>query len=133
MRETELYGPIEETGPFAGRPFWYEVGTADWSLGRRRIDMVTMIGNSLVSIEVKMHNWPAVLRQANFNLCAADYSYAAIWHKTVPRVNMSPFERLGIGVLEVSDCCREVVSARQSKRVNGRTREYVKAQCAAPS
>lgn len=131
MKETDLYMPIKETGPFASMSFWYEIGTAHWSLGRRRIDMVTITDNSLISIEVKIHDWHSVLRQASFNLYAADYSYAAIWHKTIPRVNMNLFSNRGIGVLEVSDCCREVIPAKQSNRVDDYKNRYVRAQCIA--
>lgn len=130
MRETNLYGPIREFGPFAGCGFWYEVGTAHWSLGRRRIDMVTIVDKSLVSIEVKIHDWPAVLRQARSNLYVSDYSYAAIWHKTIPRVDLGLFDDLGIGVLEVADRCRAIVEARPSKLVVGVRRRYVRVQCA---
>ena len=71
-REASLYGPIRTFGPFARNAFWYEVGTAHRSLGRRRIDMVATAGTSLASIEVKVRDWPAVLRQARFNLCVAE-------------------------------------------------------------
>lgn len=130
MREASLYGPIRETGPFASNAFWYEVGTAHWSLGRRRIDMVTMSGKSLVAIEVKVRDWPGALRQARSNLYVADYSYAAIWHKTIPRVDTGLFGALGIGVLEVADCCRVAVAARRSRLVVGERNRYVRAQCA---
>lgn len=132
MRESSLYGPITASGPFAGNTFWYEVGTAHWSLGRRRIDMVTVADKSLVSIEVKVRDWPDALRQARSNLYVANYSYAAIWHKTIPRVDVSLFDDLGIGVLEVADRCREVVAARKSKLVVGERTRYVRAQCVEP-
>ena len=132
MRESSLYGPIKASGPFAGNTFWYEVGTAHWSLGRRRIDMVTVAGKSLVSIEVKVRDWPDALRQARSNLYVANYSYAAIWHKTIPRVDVGLFDDLGIGVLEVADRCREVVAAKRSKLVVGERTRYVRAQCVEP-
>ena len=130
MREASLYGPIRTSGPFARKAFWYEVGTAHWSLGRRRIDMVTTAGTSLVAIEVKVRDWPGVLRQAHFNLCVAEYSYAAIWHRTIPRVDLGHFDDLGIGVLEVADRCRTVVKARTSRLVDSERNAYVRAQCA---
>lgn len=133
MRESSLYGPITASGPFAGSSFWYEVGTAHWSLGRRRIDMVTVAGKSLVSIEVKVRDWPDALRQARSNLYVANYSYAAIWHKTIPRVDVGLFDGLGIGVLEVADSCRVVVAARRSKLVVGERARYVRAQCVEPA
>ena len=130
MREASLYGPIRTSGPFARNAFWYEVGTAHWSLGRRRIYMVTTAGTSLVSIEAKVRDWPAVLRQARLNLYVAEYSYAAIWHKTIPRVDLGRFDDLGIGVLDVSDSCRTVVAAKMSGLVDGERNSYVRAQCA---
>lgn len=130
MREASLYGPIRTSGPFARKAFWYEVGTAHWSLGRRRIDMVTTAGTSLVAIEVKVRDWPAVLRQARFNQYVAEYSYAAIWHKTIPRVDLGHFDDLGIGVLEVADRCRTVVAAKRSGLVDSERNAYVRAQCA---
>ena len=131
MREASLYEPIRASGPFARNAFWYEVGTDHWSLGRRHIDMVTMSGKSLVAIEVKVRDWPGVLRQAHFNLYVADYSYAAVWHRTVPRMDMGLFRSLGIGVLEVAERCRIVVEAKKSGLVVAGRRRYVRAQCGA--
>ncbi len=73
--------------------------------------------NIMISIEVKISDWRKALQQAFSNLYVFDYSYVALWHKTVPNVNTAIFKNLGIGILKVDDFCKETVKARRSKLI----------------
>ena len=59
----------------------------------------------------------------------ADYSYVALWHKTIPNVDTSLFENLGIGVLEVNGVCEKRITAKKSKLVIPKRKRYAKKQC----
>ena len=129
LKEFDLYEKIENTGPFSDVNFSYEIQTNDWILSRKRIDLVTLKNHKLIAIEVKLHNWKNALQQAYTNLYAVDYSYVALWHKTIPRVDMSIFQNYGIGMLEVNGTCEEKIKARRSKLIIPKRRRYVKGQC----
>jgi len=129
IKELELYGKIENTGPFANETFYHEIPISDWSSSRKRIDIVTLRNQKLVSIEVKISNWKKALQQAYTNLYVADYSYVALWHKTIPNVDTSLFENLGIGILEVNGFCEKRITAKKSKLVIPKRRRYAKKQC----
>ena len=129
IKEFELYEKIESTGPFANEIFYYEIPIGDWSSSRKRIDIVTLRNQKLVSIEVKISNWKKALQQAYTNLYVADFSYVALWHKTMPNVDTLLFENLGIGVLEVNGSCEKRITAKKSKLVIPKRRFYAKKQC----
>ncbi|WOV93621.1 MAG: hypothetical protein R1F52_03050 [Candidatus Nitrosoabyssus spongiisocia] len=129
IKELELYKKIKHTGPFANETLYYEIPIGDWSSSRKRIDIVALKNQKLVSIEVKISNWKKVLQQAYTNLYVADYSYVALWHKTMPNVDISLFENLGIGILEINGSCEKKLSAKKSKLVISKRRRYAKKQC----
>ncbi len=129
IKEKDLYHTIENTGPFAKKPFYYEVPIGTWSTSRKRIDMVTLRNKKLISIEVKINNWKKALQQAYANLYVFDYSYVAIWHKTIPNIDTDIFKNLGIGILEVNGSCEEIVRAKRSKLVIPRCKNYAKNKC----
>jgi len=91
--------------------------------------MVTLKNQKLISIEVKISNWRKALQQAYANLYVFDYSYVALWHKTIPNVDTAIFKNLGIGILEVNGSCQEVVKAKRSKLVISRCKSYAKNKC----
>ena len=126
IKETDLYSKIENTGPFANKPFHYEVRIGDWTTSRKKIDMVTLKNRRLISIEVKISNWKKALQQAYSNMYVFDYSYVALWHKTVPNVDLEIFKDLGIGILEVNESCNEVIKAKRSKLVIASSKSYAK-------
>lgn len=129
VKERDLYHTIETTGPFAKKIFHYEVPIGDWATSRKKIDMVILRNQKLVSIEVKISNWKKALQQAYSNLYVFDYSYVALWHKTVPNVDTDIFKNLGIGILEVNGTCKEIVKAKRSKLVIPRSKNYAKNKC----
>ena len=126
IKEIDLYDKIENTGPFANKLFYYEVRIGDWTTSRKQIDMVTLKNRRLISIEVKINNWKKALQQAYSNLYVFDYSYVALWHKTVPNVDLKIFKELGIGILEVNESCNEVIKAKRSTLVIPSSKNYVK-------
>ena len=129
IKEKDMYHTIESTGPFAKKTFYYEVPIGNWATSRKRIDMVTLKNQKLVSIEVKVSNWRKALQQAYANLYVFDYSYVALWHKTLPNVDTVIFKNLGIGILEVNGSCEEIIKAKRSKLIVPRCRIYAKNKC----
>ena len=129
IREKDLYDQIKNTGPFAKKQFYQEIPIGDWATSRKRIDLVTIKKQRLISIEVKISDWKKALQQAYANLYVFDYSYVALWHKTIPNVDTVIFKNLGIGILEVNGSCEELVKAKRSKRVIPRCRIYAKNKC----
>jgi hypothetical protein len=129
VKEKDLYHKIENTGPFAKKTFYYEVPIGKWATSRKRIDMVTLKNQKMVSIEVKISNWKKALQQAYANLYVFDYSYVALWHKTVPNVDTVIFKNLGIGILEVNGSCEEIMKAKPSKLVIPKCKMYAKNNC----
>ena len=126
IKELDLYEKIENTGPFADETFYYEIPIGDWSSTRKRIDIVTLRNQKLVSIEVKISNWKKALQQAYTNLYVADYSYVDLWHKTMPNVDTLLFENLSIVILEVNGSCEKRLTAKKSKLVMSKRRHYSK-------
>ncbi len=129
VKEKDLYHTIENSGPFAENFFYYEVPIGTWATSRKRIDMVTLKNKNLVSIEVKINNWKKALQQAYANLYVFDYSYVALWHKTIPNIDTDIFKNLGIGILEVNGSCEEIVKAKRSKLVIPGSKKYAKNNC----
>lgn len=129
VKEKDMYSAIKNTGPFAKQVFYYEVPIGDWATSRKKIDMVTFKNKKLVSIEVKVSNWRKVLQQAYSNLYVFDYSYVALWHKTVPNVDIDIFKNLGIGILEVNGSCKLITEAKKSKMIVPRCKAYAKNKC----
>ena len=129
IKERDLYQAIRDTGPFAGDTFHYEIPISDLSTGRKKIDMVVVKNQSIIAIEVKINNWRKVLQQAYTNLYSFDYSYVALWHKTIPNIDVDLFKKLGIGVLKVGNSCEEVLKARRSKLVIASGRDYAMDKC----
>ena len=126
MKETDLYPAIKNTGPFAKKQFHHEIPIGDWDKSRKRIDLVVLENQELISIEVKISNWKKVLQQAYSNLYVSDYSYVALWHKTIPNVNTDIFKTLGIGILQVNGSCQEILKAKKSKLVIPRCKNYAR-------
>ncbi len=129
IREKDLYPTIRNTGPFAKKQFYYEIPIGDWATSRKRIDLVILKNQKLISIEVKISNWKKALQQAYANLYVFDYSYVALWYKTIPNVDTDIFKTLGIGILEVNGSCQEIVKAKKSKLVIPRCKNYAKNKC----
>lgn len=129
IKEKDMYDVIENTGPFAMNKFHYEIPIGDWSTSRKRIDMVISKKRKMISIEVKVNNWKKALQQAYANLYVFDYSYVALWHKTIPNVDTDIFKNLGIGILEVNGSCKEIVKAKKSRLIVPRCNIYAKNKC----
>ncbi len=129
VKEKDMYPTIENTGLFAKKTFYYEIPIGDWATSRKKIDMVTFQNRKLVSIEVKVSNWRKALQQAYSNLYVSDYSYVALWHKTVPNVDTYIFKNLGIGILKVNGSCEVITKAKRSRKVIPRCRIYAKNKC----
>lgn len=129
IKEKDLYRQIKNTGPFAKKQFYQEIPIGDWVTSRKRIDLVTIKNQKMISIEVKVSNWKKALQQAYANLYVFDYSYVALWHKTIPNVDQTLFKKLGIGILEVNGSCEELMKAKRSKLVILRCRSYAKNKC----
>ena len=129
IKEKELYRAIIDTGPFAKNQIHYEIPIGDWSTSRKKIDLVVVKKQTIISIEVKISNWRKALQQAYVNLYSFDYSYVALWHKTVPNVDVNIFKNLGIGILKVDDSCEEIVKAKKSKLVILSGKNYAKNRC----
>ncbi len=83
----------------------------------------------MISIEVKISNWKKALQQAYTNLYVSDYSYVALWHKTIPNIDRAIFKNLGIGILEVNGSCEEIIKAKRSKLVIPKCKVYAKNKC----
>ena len=126
IKETDLYPAIKNTGPFSGKQFYYEIPIGAWATSRKRIDLVVLKNQELISIEVKISNWKKVLQQAYSNLYVFDYSYVALWHKTIPNVDIDIFKTLGIGILQVNGSCQEILKAKKSKLVIPRCKNYAR-------
>lgn len=129
-RELDLYEKILKTGPFKdNNGFFFEVPIGNWSTSRKRIDMVTMKKNKIVAIEVKVNDWKTSLKQAYSNLFVSDYSYVAIWHKTLPNIDRDIFNELGIGLLEVNGSCEMKIEAKKSPYADDISKQFVKKHC----
>ena len=129
-RELELYDKIIKTGPFKDNTgFHFEVPIGNWATSRKRIDMVTMKKNKIVAIAVKVNDWKTSLKQAYSNLFVSDYSYVAIWHKTLPNMDLNIFDELGIGLLEVNGSCEMKIEAKKSRYADNVTKQFVKKHC----
>ena len=85
--------------------------------------------NNLVAIEVKIKDWKTALHQAYSNLYVADYSHVALWHHTIPNVDFSIFQQVGIGILEVNGSCEQKLKPKKSKLVISKNKRYAKNQC----
>ena len=126
IKETDLYPAIKNTGPFAKKQFYHEIPIGDWAKSRKRIDLVVLENQKLISIEVKISNWKKVLQQAYANLYVFDYSYVALWHKTTPNIDTDIFKTLGIGILQVNGSCQEILKPKKSKLIIPRCKNYVR-------
>jgi len=129
IKEYDLYEKILATGPFKEHNFFFEIEVGDWAVSRKRIDLVTRTNNQLIGIEVKVADWKTSLKQAYSNLFAVDYSYVAVWHDTIPKMNLNIFEEFGIGVLAVNGTCDLIQKARKSHLTVKEKKKYVKKQC----
>ena len=129
VAESELYGPVADTGPFAGEKFKRQARIADWSHSTKQIDMVCVRGRRVHAIELKVRDWRGALRQAYTNLYVADYSHVALWHEYVRNVDKDMFVRFGVGLLSVGDSCGRVIKPKRSLKVIPERRAYVLTQC----
>ena len=129
IKEKDLYGAIEKSDLFAKNTFYYEVPLGSWMTSRRRVDMVTLKNKKILSIEVKISNWKKCLQQAYVNLYTFDYSYAALWHKVIPNIDIEMYKKLGIGILEINNACNEILKPKRSALVISQYRRYVKNYC----
>lgn len=129
IKELDLYRQIEKTGPFANEVFYREILISDWTQSRKRIDLVSLQNHDLLAIEVKVNDWKTALQQAYSNLYVADYSYVALWHQTIPHIDLSIFQGVGIGILEINGSCIEKLRAKKSKLVISNKKQYAKNQC----
>ena len=128
--EKDMYGPVMGARQFAGCTVACEVQIAEWSLSTKRIDMVAVGNRWLHAVELKVRDWKGALRQAYANLYAADFSHVALWHETASRIDASPFEAHGIGLLRVTSTeCETALEPKRSRLVIPERREYVRQYC----
>jgi len=65
----------------------------------RCIDLAYLRGQSLFSVEFKLHNWRRAIRQARDHCLAADYAYVCMPRRDVGERMLEAFRAAGVGLL----------------------------------
>jgi hypothetical protein len=129
IKEDDLYPIITSSERFRDHVFYRQVPTADWTEGRKRIDLVTLESGKVVAIELKVSKWKDAFRQAFRNLFASDFSYVALWHRHMRAPSSSLFTDWGIGLIELDGTAKIAIEAANSRFVIPKKRDYLLAQC----
>jgi hypothetical protein len=129
INESELYQIVTCADNFRHNVFYSQVPVGDWTESRKRIDLVTFRGQDVVAIELKVRNWKEALKQAFTNLFVADYSYVALWHKSLRSVDSSLFQRTGIGLIELNGTAEVKLGADRSTYTITEKRSQLIASC----
>ena len=101
MLEAHLYEPVSSLPLFSTgmRRVAREV-----AFGRKRVDLVGVTtGGDLVAVEFKVRDWKRVLWQASINQLFADFSYVAVWHRTLKFLDLVLLKQTGIGVIVIGE------------------------------
>lgn len=106
--ELDLYEPV--MSHFAH----YTVFCDEVPLGRRRIDLVFLSRNGLITaVELKVDKWRDALSQALINQLISDYSYVALPISKCRLVEKEIFEENGVGLLAVADSVKCKIPSRR--------------------
>lgn len=92
----------------------------------RIFDVVGVNGEELISVEVKLHDFRRVLRQAITRLYYSDKVFVAFPEKYALHVNSSydrDLKRIGIGLLSVNSTVTEKMEAKQSTYLNAKRKK----------
>jgi hypothetical protein len=95
-------------------------------LNTRNIDLIGKKNSEVVSIELKLKDWPRAIAQAYLNLRVSNYSYVALpeqaWSRIDRRIYTQAFE-YGIGLLSVDGVTRQIMHPVRSKRIQPNLRK----------
>lgn len=112
--EVDLYIPLKKY--LKNKSFRFleeEVGFFE-----RRIDVYgfSKIRNETIAVEAKLRNWKKALQQALLYQLCSDFSYVAMPVEVFSLIDLSVFERNGVGFIGVypSGRCRELIKAKPS-------------------
>ncbi len=116
--ERELYEPVANLSLFRTGMVYMAQEVA---FGRKRVDLVGLSSRGdLVAVEFKVRDWRRVLWQAAINQLFADFSYVAVWHKTLKFIDRLQLKQDGIGLISISE--RGATTIRRASRSSVRSR-----------
>ena len=99
--EAHLYEPVFSLPLF--RDQMVSV-TREVAFYRKRVDLVGLTARGdLVAVELKVRAWKRVLWQASSNQLFADFSYVAVWHRTLTFLDLILLKQRGIGVIVIRE------------------------------
>lgn len=97
---------------------------------RRRVDIIFRGPDDLIAIEVKVRDWKKAIKQAAIYQLFADYSYIAMPHKFISKLDTkgvrSYFEITGIGLILINnDKPEAIIEAKRSMHIDWEDRNLI--------
>lgn len=94
----------------------------------KRIDLLCVNKDQILSIELKIKDWKRVLWQAYINQLFTTKSYVCIWHKTLNCIDKNEFAKFGIGIISMDEKSNfiTILEAKKSKYMYSELLEKLK-------
>lgn len=109
--ENQMRRPVREMSEFAeGRVRFRD----EVPFGKKRIDLAGLSDDWRVfAVELKVSDWRRAAWQASIYQLCANYAFIAIHADYLHRVDQAYLEKLGIGLISVSDSVAQLVMAAE--------------------
>lgn len=98
MRESDLAAPIRK---FMRQELGCTRIKKELNVGSHRIDLVGLKGEEIIAVELKLHDWRHIIKQAWRNRVCSHWSYVALPVNVTDHIITKEFERFGIGICTV--------------------------------